>query len=171
MRVFGLHDPISQSTPPGLDSCCWCTGRKFYMAPNLVTQTGPARSVKPRPASTLTHHPDALLADITLHMEAAGTLTLRFPGLLRPDTPAHQPILQLLHSEQQEPAAVAGAEAAGGAAAAPVIQSPTSILKQIKELVNAASLAPPAHVRPEVKPESRPRKRQKATPTCIDLTM
>ena len=37
---------------------------------------------------------------LSLQMESAITLVLRFPGLLRPDNPSHKPILDLVCSDE-----------------------------------------------------------------------
>lgn len=132
------------------------------MAPSLVTQMGAAKPVRTLQNTKVSHPTGATVADILLHLETAVTLTLRFPGLLRPDNAAHQPILQLLHSEERRSATEAPAAAMPSPAANGCVKSEAS---------NAASPALAAITMHKVKQDARPRKRQKAPPACIDLTL
>ena len=128
------------------------TGKKFFMASSLVAKPGSVQSCPPTKLVTVKHKSLDLLASMMLQMETAPTLKLRFPGLLRADNPAHQPILDMLAPQQEDPVV------AEEPAAAPMASLPA-----------ARAIIKP-EVKPEVKPEGPAPKRRRTGPIHIDLT-
>lgn len=122
------------------------------MAPSLVAQPGRVEAVRQKMVM-VKHHKLDLLASMTLQMETAPTLMLRFPGLLQADDPAHKPILDMLAPEQDDPVV-----AQEPAAAAPVTSLPA-----------ARAIIKP-EVKPEVKQEGPGPKRRRTGSIHIDLT-
>ena len=77
----------------------------------MVAASGPATASNVKLSDSM-YISYAQLARLSLQMESAITLVLRFPGLLRPDNPAHKPILDLVCSDEDAADDPPAAEAA-----------------------------------------------------------